>query len=157
MCSTTSRAPTRCNHLLRTLVYLVLHDYGQVSLEHLLLSWYPTLSILSSTTSVYHPVPGAREIHALRAQFHGMSDSDGHGGPVVRGGAVRCAQQQAGHPQGLPRRCKTRRPFGTWKEASGWRVDDGRNIYGLTRSASHKMHVQGYLAHKKPSPLRTLQ
>ena len=34
---------------LRILVYLVIYDSGQVSLEHLLLSWYPSLN----------PTPGA--------------------------------------------------------------------------------------------------
>ena len=29
-------------HNLRVLVYLVIHDSGWVSLEHLLLSWYPS-------------------------------------------------------------------------------------------------------------------
>ena len=34
-------------YFLRILVHLVIYDSGQVSLEHLLLSWYPTESVNS--------------------------------------------------------------------------------------------------------------
>ena len=41
----------------RILVYLVIHGSGQVSLEHLLLSWYPTLS-LSQVKVIFGSRPG---------------------------------------------------------------------------------------------------
>jgi hypothetical protein len=49
-------------------VYLVIYDSGQVSLEHLLLSWYPPHpeSITSPTTAA--PFPTERGVQGYLAQ-----------------------------------------------------------------------------------------
>ena len=41
------------NPELRILVYLVLYDSGQVSLEHLLLSWYPSVYLQLAAALVF--------------------------------------------------------------------------------------------------------
>ena len=48
------------SNYLRILVYLVIYDSGQVSLEHLLLSWYPTLSLLINTFAEMSFAPRAQ-------------------------------------------------------------------------------------------------
>ena len=44
--------PINLNPDLRILVYLVIYDSGQVSLEHLLLSWYPPQSLSADAISL---------------------------------------------------------------------------------------------------------
>jgi len=63
---------------LRILVYLVIYDSGQVSLEHLLLWWYPSLPTLSLIT------PG-RQIGlqaSLAARLAKSLDADGDGNVI---------------------------------------------------------------------------
>ena len=102
--------PTR----LRILVYLVIYESGKVSLQHLLLSWYPSQTPPINYAPPRVAVSSRVQNHTIRAAYTTASGRDCvkshrlclHGTcPQTASWRVRCAVSTINHP---PHLCRSR-------------------------------------------------